>query len=683
MDKDFNYKEFAQNMKEQCIELVPKEFCQKDKEFIINTIYNYTLLAAEALCSDENLNLDSETKIIITQLIAEWTFHKSCELIRERIHQKYRDTVLQKIAFTIFETAKQGYIKKLPREDILTAVEHHVNKAYKEALEALCNKKAISEEDVQYALSFSNIDKIAEENKEQQQDTEASCQDVYAESTKEIKKERPNLGKILVSIMSNFFVQFAILMVAATYTLLYLKAPSKILTDISAIGFILGVLAAIIGGLLNYIDRNTNKFYKITTKIISWICILITFILTVIAAYLIITTHTIPWLQVIPAVIMMLCTLKNCVDIEINEQLDRLAKVKSEMEDLKNPDKMYEKLGVDIIEVQVGTALLPIADPDMDGQLYYKFTVLRGTLTDELGYIIPSIRIRDNDNLDEYEYRINIRGSEAGSGFVYPDRYMVIASEWDNTEIPFPEDAIIGVEPTYRAQCCWIKENDLPKAANITAVKAEDVIIAHLKEILIDNVDSILSTTDITKYLSLCEAKEPYIINSLSQHLAIEDIRKIFVNLIQERVAIKDLPLLFDRLNDFSRFSTSPDILSEKLRTVFARSICLNYCTIDKVLYTVTISDNFEKILSKNIEDIDQNRVLNLNPGFVKDFVEKTAIALMNAHKTTYNMPVVLCSPEIRLPLYRLLKKHIPNIVVISNNELIDGIKIENAGQIA
>ena len=133
----------------------------------------------------------------------------------------------------------------------------------------------------------------------------------------------------------------------------------------------------------------------------------------------------------------------------------------------------------------------------------------------------------------------------------------------------------------------------------------------------------------------------------------------------------------------FSRFSISPDILSEQLRTAFARNICLNYCTIDKVLYTITISDNFEKILSKSTVKTEQNTYLNLNSDFMNEFVEKTAIALMTAHKMTYNMPVVLCSPEIRLPLYRLLKKHIPNIVVISNNELIDGIKIENAGQIA
>ena len=111
----FDYKGFAASMSEQAKELVPKELEDREKEYIVKTLGNFTLLAGEALYNDQQLNLNVDQAVFITQIIAEWSFHKSIDLIHSGILPQYWDGIMQKIAFTIFEVAKQAVIRKIPR----------------------------------------------------------------------------------------------------------------------------------------------------------------------------------------------------------------------------------------------------------------------------------------------------------------------------------------------------------------------------------------------------------------------------------------------------------------------------------------------------------------------------------------------------------------------------------------
>ena len=125
---------------------------------------NFTLLAGEALYNDNSMNLTADQAVFISQLIAEWSFHKSIDLIRSGVMPEYWDGVMQKIAFTIFEVAKQTISKGISQDEILKVVEHHVKKAYMDALTELKEKNLISPADFDAALGQSNIDKMAQEN---------------------------------------------------------------------------------------------------------------------------------------------------------------------------------------------------------------------------------------------------------------------------------------------------------------------------------------------------------------------------------------------------------------------------------------------------------------------------------------------------------------------------------------
>jgi flagellar biosynthesis protein FlhA len=329
--------------------------------------------------------------------------------------------------------------------------------------------------------------------------------------------------------------------------------------------------------------------------------------------------------------------------------------------------------------LQVGAGLLVIADPDQDGQLLAKIAALRQRITDELGYIIPNIRIMDSSALESEEYLIAIRGNTVATGFVYPKRYMVIADQWEQTGKPVPDDVIESVDPTYQTPAYWIKEDAAKEVRGmVTAVEATDVIVTHLQECVRKYVDDVMTKTDVLKLMELVRSQDPTLVNDLVPTIiSTSDLRKIFVNLIREKVSIKDIMFIFERLCDYARFSKEPDILSERLRAALGRQICLANVQEDKTLYALTLSPEWEKTLDESCQRTELGTMFLLNPMQVQELIESSANTLMKAHQSIGKQPVILCSPRIRLPLYQLLERHIPTIVVISYSELITDIKVE------
>ncbi|MCM1010768.1 MAG: flagellar biosynthesis protein FlhA [Fusobacterium sp.] len=386
-----------------------------------------------------------------------------------------------------------------------------------------------------------------------------------------------------------------------------------------------------------------------------------------------------PWLPfTLVAVGLGVAGFSVLINADVQSQLGQLENVRQNMQDLVNPNRMYERLGVDTLSLQVGSNLLVIADPDQEGQLLPKIAALRQRITDELGYIIPNIRIMDSSALDANEYMISIRGNTVATGYVYPGKFMVIADQWDSMRKDVPPDAIIGIDPTYQTQAYWISAEAAKSTRAVQAVDATDVIVTHLQECVRRYVDDVMTKTDVLKLMELVRSQDPTLVNDLVPTIiSTSDLRKIFVNLIREKVSIKDIIFIFERLCDYARFSKEPDILSERLRAALGRQICLYNVQDDKVLYALTLSADWEKILDDSCQRTELGTMFLLNPMQVQELIETTATTMMRAHQACGQQPVILCSPRIRLPLYQLLERHMPTVVVISYSELITDIKVE------
>ena len=384
------------------------------------------------------------------------------------------------------------------------------------------------------------------------------------------------------------------------------------------------------------------------------------------------------WPFALFTVIILVAAFSVLVNQDVQQQLGQLDAVKQNMQDLVNPNKMYERLGVDVLSLQVGAGLLVIADPDQDGQLLAKIAALRQRVTDELGYIIPNIRIMDSSAIADNEYLIAIRSNTVATGMVYPGKFMVIADQWEALGKKVPDNVIVSVDPTYQSQAYWLDGQYINKNDRITAVDSVDVIVTHLQDCVRKYVDEVMTKTDVLKLMELVKSQDPTLVNDLVPTIiSTSDLRKIFVNLIREKVSIKDIIFIFERLCDYARFSKEPDILSERLRAALGRQICLANSNKDKVLYALTLSSEWEKTLDDSCQRTELGTMFLLNPMQVQELIETTANTLMKAHQAVGSQPVILCSPRIRLPLYQMLERHIPTIVVISYSELITDIRVE------
>ncbi|MBQ2644402.1 hypothetical protein IJG14_02355, partial [bacterium] len=162
----FKYKEFAEDLSGQAKAVVPTDISKEDQEYVYNTVHNFCFVAGEALANDTEHQYTVDQASIITQFIGEWSFHKSLDIIRGKIPPQHRDSIMQKIAFTIFEIAKQAIFKNLPQDQMIGLVEHHVKKAYNEALVELTKRGILSQKQAQEAASQSNIDDMAKADNE-------------------------------------------------------------------------------------------------------------------------------------------------------------------------------------------------------------------------------------------------------------------------------------------------------------------------------------------------------------------------------------------------------------------------------------------------------------------------------------------------------------------------------------
>ncbi len=166
--KTFDCDAFAKDLAGQASQVVPKDIQKEDKDFVVEIILRFCKMAGDALVNEENSKLNAQQASLITQFIGEWIFHKSIDIIRAGIEPKFREGILQKVAFTVFDIAKKAVERDMPQEQLITLVEAQVKKCFTKALEDLKEKGILNEQITQNALAQSNIDAMAVEQVEEE-----------------------------------------------------------------------------------------------------------------------------------------------------------------------------------------------------------------------------------------------------------------------------------------------------------------------------------------------------------------------------------------------------------------------------------------------------------------------------------------------------------------------------------
>ena len=520
---EFNYTKFVKELTSQTEQIVPEDISEYNKKYIVNMVHNFCILASEALCKEENFSEEDIT--FITQIIGECTFHKSIDLLRAGIDKKLTEKILQNIASWIFEVAKAAVFQKISTPETIMIIDNHVKKVYTDNLTKLKENGSISSDEYDKAMKESNIDTMSLDEKNKIPINKDFVANIKKSDDKSYtcQTQKPLYKKLSGSKIGNDFKDLS----------------SKIIEDIR--------------------KRNSGR-------INVWLWILLFVMLIVLAIRLCFINIYL----LIPIILLTACGLYihyKFIMKQVSKDLESLDNLRQHVHDIFNPDKMYEKLGVDILKFQIGTNLLPIADPEQDGLLLPKIAALRQRLAEESGYVIPNIRIQDSAELGNNSYAIFVRDKKVAQGTVYPGRDMVIAEQWDKTGEPVPKDAVIDINPVFNTKVYWIENyNNFYAYMDLTFFEAIEVIINHFEKCVKKYSDVIIENSDIQKYIKFVKDKNPSLADGLvPEKLSVSDLRIIFSNLIKKDISIKDIIFVFEILNTYSDKITDTDELTKIL----------------------------------------------------------------------------------------------------------------------
>ncbi|WP_339249723.1 flagellar biosynthesis protein FlhA [Sporosarcina sp. FSL W8-0480] len=362
-----------------------------------------------------------------------------------------------------------------------------------------------------------------------------------------------------------------------------------------------------------------------------------------------------------------------------DENPDELLEMAEEVETegMKSPENVVNLLNVDPIEFEFGYGLIPLVDAQQGGDLLDRVVMIRRQLALELGLVIPVVRIRDNIQLQPNEYRIKIKGNELAKGDLLLDHYLAMS--------PGGDDSISGIdtiEPSFGLPAKWITE-DVKEDAEImgyTVVDPPSVVSTHLTEVIRANAADLIGRQETKQLVDHISETYPILVEELTPTpLSIGEIQKVLAKLLRENVSIRNLPIIFETLADYSKYTSDIDLLTEYVRQSLARQITTQYSAGVDTLKVLTVSGKIEKLIADNIQQTEQGNYLSINPSHSQEILESIAreierVALMD------QSPVILCSPAIRMYLRQITERYFPQIPVLSYNELEASIEIQSVG---
>ncbi|RMG17009.1 MAG: flagellar biosynthesis protein FlhA [Deltaproteobacteria bacterium] len=342
-------------------------------------------------------------------------------------------------------------------------------------------------------------------------------------------------------------------------------------------------------------------------------------------------------------------------------------------------ERIEDLLALDTVEIDVGYGLLPLIDVSKGGELPGRVTSLRKQLASDLGIILPPVHLRDDLRLDPHAYRIKIRGMEVGKGTAYADRLMVLDASGKKPEI----EGLSETEPTFGLPCVWIDPalRVAAEAKGLTVIDPASVLTTHLSEVLSTHAHEIVGRQEVQELLALLQKDAPKLVEEVVPGaVSLGTLVSVVRRLLEERISVRDLRSILEAVADAAPKSKEVHYLVEQVRRRLFRRITERVAT-DGVVHAITLSRRAEEVLRSALGQQDGEPVLALDLDSARaliDHVQSHASALATAG----HAPVLLAPPDLRRPIFVFLSRFVPEIYVISAQELVPGVSIEVAGTV-
>lgn len=348
---------------------------------------------------------------------------------------------------------------------------------------------------------------------------------------------------------------------------------------------------------------------------------------------------------------------------------------------MTTPEEVSEIIQADTVEVEIGYGLIPLADPSQGGDLLERITMVRKQIAYEYGLVITPIRIRDSVLLKPNEYVIKIKGVEVARYELMPNK--LLAMNPGNAK-----EKLKGIEtrePAFGLEAYWIDESMRDEAIEkgYTVVDPPTVFATHLSEVLVKHAHEILGRREFDLLVNGMKEKFPSLVDELIPNLMKpHEVKKVLQNLLKERVSIRNLPLIFETLIEYSEKTADPVVLTEYVRRALKRQISNSVKSEDGVIHAIGLDPSLERNMIDSLKGEGEERYISINPDLLKRMMEEMSKLLENQMKKGY-IPVVVCSGAIRPYFKRLIEPYLPLVSVVSYEEIAEDAKLSVDGMVS
>jgi len=334
-------------------------------------------------------------------------------------------------------------------------------------------------------------------------------------------------------------------------------------------------------------------------------------------------------------------------------------------------------LPLDLLEIEVGYGLIGYVDVAQGGELLQRIKSLRRQLAVEMGFVIPAIHIRDNLQLKPNQYTVILKGVEIARGELLPGHWLALTS--DKTP------RVKGIEtrePAFGLPAVWIaeKEKESVQARGVVVVDPATVVTTHLTEIVKAHADELLGRQEVQSLIDNLAKTYPRVVEELiPKVVSAGTLHRVLQRLLRERISIRDLLTVLETLADYAPLTKNIDILTGYVRQALARTITKQYRDGEGGITVVMLSPEIEDKISQSVQHTEYESYLSVDPNWVQKVVRGVQ-KFLGTFASRGLQPIVLCSPGARIHFRKVLEKFVPNIIVLSHNEITHDVNIKSLG---
>lgn len=352
----------------------------------------------------------------------------------------------------------------------------------------------------------------------------------------------------------------------------------------------------------------------------------------------------------------------------------------SQSDYFKDISNVYNLLTVEPIEMEVGYSLIPLVDEQSGGKLINRIVIFRRQYAQEMGFVIPTVRLHDGSMLGTNQYIIYIKGEEVTRGEILMDYYLALEPATPVKEI----DGIETVEPAYGIPSRWIlpENKEMAEIYGYTVIDPLSVMLTHLSETIKRHAYELLGRTETIQLVENLKRTAPELVDETCPAIiSYALLEKVLRNLLMEGVPIRDLGTILETLVDAMNNTRDPDLLTESVRGALARTITRRFCENGQ-LRAITLDGEVERRIVASLTKNEHGIYLAMGPELIQPIITQLSDS-MKKFQELGQSPVLLTSQVIRVYLSRLLAQYFPGLYVLSFNEIVGTVQIQSIGNIA